>query len=512
MNLILYGPPGSGKSTVGALLAESLGRPFVDTDALIEQRAGMTIPQLFATWGEARFRALESEVCAELATQTNRVIALGGGAMLLDANRQALSRAGLVVCLRAEGRVLLERTSAQPDRPLLAGGNPAQQLNDLLSGRRALYQSFPVQIDTTHLSPPQVAEIIMARLQRRTLLINAPNMSQMILLGYGVLEALPDALADHGIKDNRLIITDNHVAPRLPDTVQHLPRVILPAGEQHKTPDTVQRLYEAFLANDLDRQSTVIAVGGGVIGDIAGFAAATFMRGIRWVSAPTTLLAMVDASLGGKTGVDLPQGKNLVGAFHPPTLVVSDPLALNTLPPAESSAGMAEVIKHGVIGDAALFETLETLTAFGDVSDIERAIRVKIKIVEDDPMERGQRAKLNAGHTIGHGIESASGYAVRHGQAVAIGLYAEAMLSERMGIAPAGLADRIAGVLKRFGLPTCCPSVDPGLVRRAMRYDKKKSDGKLTFALPKAVGDVLFGIEAPETALQEVLARVTSDL
>ncbi len=506
MNIILYGPPGAGKSTVGKELAARLGREFADSDPLIERHAGRSIPKIFSHLGEAEFRRIESDVCAELAGRTNTVIAVGGGAMLNPGNRAALERSGLIICLRAEVDELLARTSGAA-RPLLAGDNASEQLAALLKARRRLYDSFPTQIDTTGKSVAQVVDAIVSLLAPHSLPVNAPGLKHQILLGHGLLDSLPAILNEHGLTGPTLLVTDENVAAQLPTTTRsgQLPITILPAGEQHKTLDTIRQLYDAFLEHGLDRSGLVVAVGGGVIGDMAGFAAATFMRGIRWVSAPTTLLAMVDASLGGKTGVDLPQGKNLVGAFHPPSLVISDPFALNTLPEAERISGMAEVIKHGLLGDAALFESLEASTTFGSRDQLRRAIEVKIRVVEADPFEKGVRAKLNLGHTIGHGVESASGYRLRHGEAVAIGLAAETRVAERMGLAERGLTDRVSTLLKRTGLPTRCPGLDPVDLRTAMSSDKKKAGGQLKFALPKRVGEAVWGVEVDEALLMETL-------
>jgi 3-dehydroquinate synthetase len=218
---------------------------------------------------------------------------------------------------------------------------------------------------------------------------------------------------------------------------------------------------------------------------------------------------MVDASLGGKTGVDLPQGKNLVGAFYPPALVVSDPLALQTLPRQERVAGLAEVIKHGLLDDPGLFAELEAGAAFGNVEQLERAIRVKVRVVEADPFETGRRATLNLGHTIGHGVEAASGFALRHGEAVAIGLAAEARLAERLGLAEAGLAGRLVRVLEQVGLPTRCPGLDPAAIRALMSADKKKAGGRLKFALPRRLGEAVWGIEVDEAWLQDELLMLT---
>lgn len=505
MNLILYGPPGSGKSKVGQRLAAHLQREFVDCDVLIEKRAGQPIPQIFAEQGEGGFRQRESQVCAELATRSNLVIALGGGALLNPANRAALERSGPVFCLRAETAELLARLRAESHRPLLAGDDPEAKLMALLETRRALYDSFPEQVNTTGQSIAQVAEDVIARLKPRALPVNAPSLKHDILLGYGLLHNLPGLMAERGLSGPALIVTDENLARQLPLSHFSLPIAILPAGEQHKTLATIQSLYEAFLQHGLDRTGWVIAMGGGVLGDMAGFAAATFMRGLRWINVPTTVLAMVDASLGGKTGVDLPQGKNLVGAFHPPTLVISDPLTLASLPRAEFISGMAEVVKHGVIGEAGLFEALEASPIFGSVEHLRRAIQVKIKVVEADPFEKGVRATLNAGHTIGHGIEAASGYRLRHGESIAIGLVAETLMAEHLGLAERGLASRIEAVLQRIGLPTRCPGLDVTLIRAAMMSDKKKASGRLKFALPRRVGEVGWGIDVEESLIIETL-------
>ncbi|MDW8326433.1 MAG: 3-dehydroquinate synthase [Anaerolineales bacterium] len=515
MNIVLYGPPGSGKTTVGEVLARKLGREFVDVDAVIAARTGLSVPELFAQHGEAAFRRIESEVCAELGARDSLVIAPGGGALLNADNRAALERNGVVFCLRAAPDVLLERLQREGNRPLLAGDDPAAKLHALLGARRALYDSFPEQLDTSQQKPSQVADEIAQRLQPRTLLVDTPGFRHEIVLGYGLLAQLPQLLAERNLNGAALVVTDENVARATGGgrwmSVNGLASVVVPAGEQYKTLDTVRRLYDAFLQHGLDRQSVVIAFGGGVIGDLAGFAAATFMRGLRWVNVPTTLLAMVDASVGGKTGVDLPQGKNLVGAFHPPALVVADPLVLRTLPREEFCAGMAEVIKHSLIGDPQLFEALERGTTFGSLEQLERAIRVKVEVVQADPFEEGRRATLNLGHTIGHGVEAASGFALRHGEAVAVGLWAEAWLAEEMDIAERGLAERIGRVLAQHGLPTRAPGLDPHAIRAAMSADKKKAAGRLRFALPRAPGDVVWGIVVSEALLAEALRRIAGE-
>jgi 3-dehydroquinate synthase len=282
----------------------------------------------------------------------------------------------------------------------------------------------------------------------------------------------------------------------------HAQAMVIPPGESSKTVDTVSNLWGEFLGNGLERGSTVVAMGGGVVGDLAGFAAATYLRGVSWVSLPTSLLAMVDASLGGKTGADLPQGKNLVGAFHAPELVLTDPKTLDSLPEVELRSGMAEVIKAGIIGDPNLFEMCaQGWQAIGSHWDeiIPRAMAVKIRVIEADPYEGGLREVLNLGHTIGHAVEVVSNYELRHGEAVAIGIVAEAKLAEEIGIADPGLADQIGGVCAQLGLPVEIPE---GLSREAilaaMQVDKKRAAGRVRFSLPVRVGEVETGIEVTD--------------
>jgi 3-dehydroquinate synthase len=256
-------------------------------------------------------------------------------------------------------------------------------------------------------------------------------------------------------------------------------------------------------------------LGGGVTGDVAGFAAASYMRGVRFVQVPTTLLAMVDASVGGKTGVDLPQGKNLVGAFKQPASVIIDPTVLATLPPGEIRSGLAEVIKHGVIGAPDLFTELEhgdgTLSLWWSdrgATQIARALRVKIAVVEQDPFEEGRRAVLNLGHTAGHALEQLSGYELRHGEGVAIGMVAAARIAEQLKMAGPTLARRLTSTLELWGLPTRCPPFASDEIWKAMAYDKKRRGRKLRWVLPRAIGDVEISDAVPAQVAQSVLIEI----
>lgn len=319
-----------------------------------------------------------------------------------------------------------------------------------------------------------------------------------VYLGAGLLTDLP-ALVERHLKGRRMaVITDRHVA-RAVQTPLEVPTLVIAPGEQSKTRRKWAELSDKLLDLGFGRDSCVVAVGGGVVGDLAGFVAATLLRGIPWLQVPTTLLAMVDASVGGKTGVDTSHGKNLVGAFHPPVAVVADPLTLRTLPEAVYRAGLAEVVKHGLVADAAYLDWVgreaegimqrdeSLLTRM-----VHRSVEIKAEIVSEDEFEAGRRAILNAGHTVAHAIESVSGFGVSHGEAVAIGLVAEAALAEEMGVAAPGLRARVEELIRRLGLPASLPAdylVDDLLI--AMGHDKKNRDGAIRFALAARPGQMV---------------------
>lgn len=316
-----------------------------------------------------------------------------------------------------------------------------------------------------------------------------------VLIGAGLLDELA-RLAERHLPGRRLaVITDRNVARALESHLP-VPTLVVAPGERSKSRRRWADLSDKLLTLGFGRDAGLVALGGGVVGDLAGFVAATYLRGVPWLQAPTSLLAMVDASVGGKTGVDTAHGKNLIGAFHPPVAVLADPRALRTLPEAVYRAGLAEVIKHGVIADAAYLawverETDAILRRDEDVLVplVRRSVEIKGAVVERDEFESGERAILNAGHTVAHAIEAVSGYEVPHGEAVAIGLVAEAGLAEELGLAEAGVSGRIRRITDALGLPVRLPEdflVDDLL--DAMAHDKKNRDGAIRFALPAAIG------------------------
>lgn len=363
----------------------------------------------------------------------------------------------------------------------------------------------------------------------RVPLVSQRDASYDILVGRGLLRELPRLLAQYCPAPRYVVISDSHVAElhgqrvarALQDGGIAAERLTFPAGEWNKTRDTWVALCDGMLEAGIGRDGAVLALGGGVVGDMAGFVAATYHRGLPLVQLPTTLLAMIDSSIGGKTGVDTTHGKNLLGAFHQPEVVITDLDTLSTLPAPQLTAGMAEAIKHGVIADAAYFASLERDQQAVMGCDLEalervvsRSIEIKAQIVAADEREAGRRALLNFGHTVGHAVETTSGYGMLHGEAISIGMAVEAALAERVGVAEPGTHDAIARLLQRFALPLALPEearIDDLIA--AMQHDKKRRGGELHFALPKCVGEMRgneqggWTTSVPERVVREALGQ-----
>ncbi len=508
MHVFLYGPPGSGKTTLGRDLAKALEMPFSDLDSQIEARAGKRIAEIFSIEGEASFRRQELAVLREAvkidAANPPRVIALGGGALLNPEARAVAEASGQVLCLQADPGTLLARMAAEEgQRPLLAG-DPAERLRSLLSERGDHYRSFPSSLDTTSLSGE--ALVWQAQLKLGMFRVHGMGPAYDVRIDAGGLGRLGLHFQTRGLKGPVALVSDwnvgAHYLEPATDSLQAAGYEVkvhcIEPGEAYKNIDTVLKVWDFFVRAGVERGSTVAALGGGVVGDLTGFAAAVFLRGVPWVNLPTSLLAMVDSSTGGKTGIDLPQAKNLVGAFYPPRLVLADPRVLATLPARELSSGLAEAIKHGIIADPDLFALCETGLPWIKQNLeplVRQAMAVKLKVIAIDPYEKDLRQALNLGHTIGHGVERASEFRLSHGEAVAIGTVAEARLAEKIGLAEPGLAQRIAAAIERLSLPVeIPPDISIEQVAKAMHHDKKRAGGLLRFALPLRIGEVRTGI------------------
>ena len=513
--ILLYGPPFSGKSSLGRAFAAQTKLPFWDADRLIEERSGMSIAEIFSGGGEESFRRQEAQILQELVGQPEGVVALGGGALLDKENRDLVEKKGEVYLLEAEREVLMERMrSSHTQRPLLKD-SPAEKLHRLLRDRETHYQSFPRRISTTG---KEIEELVL-ELETRTGLFFLSGLGEgyPVRIQEGILEEAGEMLRREGLTGPVIVVSDENVSAlyargvvgALQAAGYQSGLVVVSPGEASKSVSSLQAIWDRFLALGLERGGTVPALGGGVVGDLAGFAAATIFRGISWVNLPSSLLAMVDAAVGGKTGINLSQGKNLVGCFHAPRFVGIDPGVLSTLPEDQRRSGMAEVIKHGMIADPALWE----LAARGPVvfsNQVEelicRAVAVKAHIVRKDPYEKHIRQALNFGHTIGHAVEKISGFQLCHGEAVAVGMVAETYLAELLGLAKTGLSGELIKVLDRWDLPTRIPgAIGNDEILKVMDFDKKKTRGKVRLALPLEVGEVRVGLTAEAHQLRAAL-------
>lgn len=508
MKIVLTGFMGTGKTSVGRELTRMLGYRFIDTDVLIEEQEGMPIALIFKTRGEEYFRRIEQETVARVSRLHRVVIATGGGVIKNRDNMENLGRGGVIFWLKADPEIILRRVMLEGGkRPLLDVKEPLREINRLLSERMKLYEQADMPVDTNYITPRETAiEIVeMLGLDSPSVRVELGDRSYDIIIGSGVLQKI--ALRVRAFRPSRIaIISNKTVFPLCGDIVlkslraAHInPEILLvPDGEEYKDFLWSYYLYGQLLKAGFDRKSVLIALGGGVIGDMAGFVASTYMRGIRYVQVPTTLLAQVDSSIGGKTGVNHPLGKNMIGTFYQPSLVLADIGTLRTLPAREFSAGMAEIIKYGVIADRNLFDCLmmnrDDILASGDtlVQVIKRSCEIKADVVARDEKEAGLRAILNFGHTIGHAVETVTGYRrFLHGEAVAIGMCAAAELAVRMNLLKQEEAIRIKELVQKYDLPCSVPDdLDADGIVRSMGIDKKATGGRLRFVLPNAIGSV----------------------
>lgn len=540
--IILIGPSGSGKTTVAAALARLLGWPHLDVDALVEQQAGMTIAEIFAREGESRFRERESEALAEALAAPRAVIATGAGIVERAENLAAMSAAGWLVALSIALRIALRRMlAATPPggdpaaaRPMLAGGDPLVRLRSLDARRRDAY----AQADATYPTDGAGAELVAARiaadLAARGLLppdgaeshvipVHSSAGDYEVVVSWGALATLAGRLRALGLAPRVHVVADETVAalyrPGLSATLTAAGFAnewyAFAAGEASKSRAEWARLTDLLAERRTERGEALIALGGGVTGDLAGFVAATYLRGLPLIQVPTSLLAQVDAAIGGKVAIDHPRGKNLIGAFYPPQLVIADPAALLTLPARQRTEGWAEVIKHGVALDAAYFASLEAhaeallaLRPREATEAVARSVALKAEIVSRDERESGPRMLLNYGHTIAHAVETAAGYGEwLHGEAVAMGMAAEARLAERLGICDAALVARQDALLARFELPTRLPRLSVEALLHAALWDKKARGGRVRWALPTALGSATIVDDVPDETVRDVLVE-----
>ncbi|PZW45084.1 3-dehydroquinate synthase [Humitalea rosea] len=532
-SIVLIGLPGAGKSAIGRRLAARMGLPFRDADVEIEAAAGLPITEIFARYGEPHFRDGERRVIARLLAGPPLVLATGGGAFMDPATRRAVTASGAMsVWLRARAPTLLRRVAGRDHRPMFHGRDPAAVLDGLITARHPIYTEAELIVDCTDEPPETTTRRVMAAIgnhaeaERLTVPLSQPY---DILVGGNLLARAGALLAPLLPSRRVVVIADANVASRHGLSLRAgleeggltiLAEIVVPPGEATKSFPSYAEVTERVLAAGADRRTTVIALGGGVVGDLAGFVAATTLRGLAFVQVPTTLLAQVDSSVGGKTGINLKSGKNLVGAFHQPKLVLADTATLATLPARELRAGWAEVAKHGLL-DGPLWDWCEAngpAAIAGDPAALRHAVlascKLKGAVVAADEREEapdGGRALLNLGHTFGHAIEAECGYdgSLLHGEAVAIGLVLAAALSTRLGHAEAGLPARVARHVASVGLRARIvdmprPFSTERLMAR-MRSDKKAREGKMRFILLRGPGQAFTSSDVPEDAVESLL-------
>ncbi len=559
LRIILTGFSGTGKSAVGPLVARRLGWDLVDTDCLVEGMTGRSIPDIFREEGELRFRAMESQALRQACSRAPAVVSVGGGAVLSPENRRLMADGGFIVCLDARPETCLERLRKGGDggaggRPLLAGPDPLSRIRSLKASRQPFYALCDWTVQTDGLTPDDVAaevvrgyELFAAAVLARpgrveaiaspamdgvgampegaACLVRAASGSYPVVVQWGALQEIGERLKEIGLGATVHVISDDHVYRHLGAEVEEsLARaeipfgsLTVPPGEASKSLDVASRIYDWLVERRAERGHTVLALGGGVVTDLAGFVAATFARGLPLVHAPTSLLAMVDAAIGGKVAVNHPRAKNMIGAFYQPRLVLADVAALRSLPPRELRSGWAEVIKHAFIADEGYLCFLEansgriqSLDPETATEAIQRSVRIKAHVVNlDEREETGLRTVLNFGHTMGHAIEAATGYGrYLHGEAVAIGMVAATEISVRMGILGPQVADRLGQALASFGLPQRAEGVDGRAIREAMALDKKVRERAVRWVLLEGIGWPVVRDDVPPDAVDAAMEKV----
>lgn len=541
--VVLIGPTGSGKSSIGRLLAMLLRWQFLDLDEEIMRISGMSVPEIFAREGETGFRDRETAALEAVTLRRRIVVATGAGIVERAGNRALLHVNSRVVALLASPETIWNRLLQQAgspteigrQRPMLAGSAPLRRLHELSARRAPFYALADETLVVEDLSPTEGAARIAASLVGRGMLPGGSVESTClhvqtqqgpgydIVVGWSAITTLPERLTRLGVPKRVHIIADDTVGalyePPLLTALEDAgfaPLVCrVPPGESSKSSARLDAIYDWLAARHAERNEAILALGGGVVGDLAGFAAATWLRGVPLVQVPTSLLAQVDASIGGKVAINHHQGKNLIGAFYPPRLVLSDPALLMTLPDRQYIEGLAEVVKHGVALDAEYFAALErsaTALLRRDPAALTRAIAgsaaIKAGIVQEDEREgeRDGRILLNYGHTIGHALEAVTGYGSwLHGEAVAAGMSVAARLGVRLGVTPAEVVERQEKLLTYLGLPTSLEGVSVNALIGAALWDKKVRQGAVRWVLPTALGRSAVVGDVPLEDVREAL-------
>lgn len=521
---------GAGKSAVGRQLALKLNRQFLDTDHDVVSRTGVDISFIFEKEGEEGFRKRETESLIYLCQKENVIVSTGGGSVARKQNREIISGSGLVIYLHASVAQQVRRTKKKDNRPLLQTRNPEDTLARLMNERELFYREVSdLVVNTDGQKVNNVVDKIIEKLESIEDKIQQIS-SKEELLKVNVItnsRSYPAFVGSGIIKNPEQfdLLTNNHIVVVTDENLEKLYRkklesfikpaswFVVPASETSKSFDTYQWLLTEMVSAKVKRDSVIVGIGGGVVGDLSGFVGATFMRGIKLVHIPTSLLAMVDSSIGGKTGINLPRGKNLVGSIYQPHTVIADIEFIKTLPEREYKSGLAEVIKYGLLHDEAFLAQLEDLQTEINARDpdvlssiVHRCIAIKAQIVEEDEQDHGKRMLLNLGHTFAHVIETLQAYkGFKHGEAVAIGMCMAADLSEIKGQITLKEVKRIKSLIRGFGLPTAWSGYEVDEFSNLIQGDKKNTLNTQRFILLKKIGEAYIDESVTQSQLQSLL-------
>jgi shikimate kinase / 3-dehydroquinate synthase len=559
--IVLIGFSGAGKTACASFIAERLAWDCADTDDIVQQVTGKRILEIFHEGGEERFRDLEQDAVREACRRDNVVVATGGGAILREENRRAMAEGGFVVCLEARPETIMRRLTAGSralDRPLLATEDPLSRIRELKSARQHLYALCDWTVHTDVLTPSRTAEEVVrayesvsqaamndaTRLDSLTApaastpsttlhaipddaaaMVSTAGGTYPVIVGWGILGDLGRRLRDAGFNDHAYVVSDEAVFHHHGDLVEQGVAAAdmasdvytIPPGEGSKSLQTASDIYDWLVGLKAERRQPIVALGGGVVTDVAGFVAATYARGVPLVHAPTTLLGMVDAAIGGKVGINHPRAKNMIGAFYQPRMVIADVASLRTLPPREYFSGWAEVIKHAFIADEELLIFLEEnveailkLERDATTEAIRRSVAIKARIVSaDEREETGLRTTLNYGHTLAHALESATAYGrFLHGEAVAVGMMLAGRMSAQLGLLSADVLERQRRLLERFKLPVRSRGIDRAAIDAAMSLDKKVRGKAIQWVLLDGIGRPVLRNDVPNDVVDRALSEV----
>jgi len=545
MNELVYliGFSGTGKSSVARLIAQALRWSFIDMDEEIESSCGKSISEIFQTKGEKWFRDEESKLLNNISVKNKHIISTGGGVPVKDQNMNLMLKTGYVICLDASVDQIVARLSILAgkdnnlsDRPKITNLS-VEDISNFKSERANIYSMANFTINTNHLTVEQVTNELLKSINKFLNKLNVIEWQKIdgfctsveninniypVYVGFDLYEKLPQMLKPFLIKHKVFLLADDgsKLYMRKIQKVFELNKIktttlVLNSGEQSKSLENTSSIYEWLSSEHADRDDILLGIGGGMVGDISGYVAATYMRGIKFVLIPTTLLSMSDSSIGGKTAIDVNNIKNLVGSFHGPSLVVSDLLALDTLPQRQINSGWAELIKHGFIKDRELLDQMMDIKDFNYLNEelisiIKKSIKIKADIVSVDENEKyGQRILLNYGHTVGHAIEASTNLnKYTHGEAVSSGMVFAAKLSNKLGLLSDDDYNFHIQILNKFNLPTDFKDINWENCFDLIKNDKKVKDGKINWVLLKSLGNSFTKNDISEDILMEIVREL----